>query len=158
MSKPPIKQKYIETPEKMWEYFQSYRTETKGNPIPKAEQKKGAVVLHKEMTTDQIKEAVQVLVEIPAQRPLTLEGFYNWLEDNDIISNADHYFSNRDNAYESYLAVCSRVRRVIRQDQIEGGMAGIYNPSITQRLNGLVDKTEVKEIKEQPLFGYDKPE
>jgi hypothetical protein len=26
-------------------------------------------------------------------------------------------------------------------------MAGIYNPSITQRLNGLVDKTEQKVVK-----------
>ena len=39
----------------------------------------------------------------------------------------------------------------IRQDQIEGGMSGIYNPSITQRLNGLTDKSEVM-VKEQPLF------
>jgi hypothetical protein len=30
-------------------------------------------------------------------------------------------------------------------------MAGIYNPSITQRLNGLVDKQETT-IREQPLF------
>jgi hypothetical protein len=30
-------------------------------------------------------------------------------------------------------------------------MSGIYNPSITQRLNGLTDKSEVT-VKEQPLF------
>jgi hypothetical protein len=32
---------------------------------------------------------------------------------------------------------------LIRQDQIEGGMVGQYNPSITQRLNGLTEKTDV---------------
>ena len=39
----------------------------------------------------------------------------------------------------------------MRQDQIEGGMAGMYNPSITQRLNSLVEKTQTTII-EQPLF------
>ncbi len=34
-------------------------------------------------------------------------------------------------------------------------MCGIYNPSITQRLNGLVDKTENKVVVEQPLFDDD---
>jgi hypothetical protein len=33
-------------------------------------------------------------------------------------------------------------------------MAGIYNPSITQRLNNLVDKVEQTVI-EQPLFNLD---
>jgi hypothetical protein len=32
-------------------------------------------------------------------------------------------------------------------------MAGIYNPSITQRLNGLVEKQETSITIEQPLFG-----
>jgi hypothetical protein len=32
---------------------------------------------------------------------------------------------------------------VIRQDQIEGGMVGQFNPSITQRLNSLTEKTDV---------------
>jgi hypothetical protein len=34
-------------------------------------------------------------------------------------------------------------------------MAGIYNPSITQRLNGLVEKSETTIKAEQPLFGND---
>jgi hypothetical protein len=33
-------------------------------------------------------------------------------------------------------------------------MAGIYNPSITARLNGLTEKQELKFV-EQPLFGND---
>jgi hypothetical protein len=34
-------------------------------------------------------------------------------------------------------------------------MAGIYNPSITQRLNNLVEKNETKVHVEQPFFGDD---
>lgn len=37
-------------------------------------------------------------------------------------------------------------------------MCGVYNTSITQRLNGLVEKSEVKVATEQPLFPDDKPE
>lgn len=150
------KQKYIETPEKMWQYFEEYRTHIKAKPIQMAEQKRGgAIVLPKGMHPDQFadfKEILDPIVKIPKERPLTLEGFYNWLEDSDIIVNADHYFSNRHKAYDNYVAVCARIRRVIRQDQIEGGLCGIYNPSITQRLNGLVEKSEVIQVKEQPLF------
>ena len=152
------KNKYIETPEKMWEYFCSYRTELKDNPIILVEQKKGSTILPKDLTnvsSETIKEALSSIVELPAQRPLTLEGFENWCNDNDIISDLSNYFANSDNRYSEYSTICSRIRRVIKQDQIEGGMVGIYNPSITQRLNGLVDKSEVLQKQEQPLFGDD---
>jgi len=51
------------------------------------------------------------------------------------------------------MEVCSRIKKSIRKDQIEGGMVGQYNPSITQRLNGLVEKQETSITIEQPLFG-----
>ena len=61
------------------------------------------------------------------------------------------YFSNKNNEYADYSNICSRIKEIIRVDQIDGGMAGIYNPSITQRLNGLVEKQQnevtVTEIK-----------
>ena len=41
------------------------------------------------------------------------------------------------------MGICTRIRAEIRQDQIDGGMAGIYNTSITQRLKGLVDKSDI---------------
>jgi hypothetical protein len=37
-----------------------------------------------------------------------------------------------------------RILDEIRNDQIEGGSVGQYNASITQRLNGLTDKQEIK--------------
>lgn len=129
-------QKNIKDEDEMWDHFTKYRTETKANPF----------LLHDFVGKDGHP------VYRRKERCLTLDGFYNWLEDNKIIVNADHYFSNRDKAYESFVAVCARIRRVIRQDQIEGGMAGAYNTSITQRLNGLVEKSEVVQVKEQPLF------
>lgn len=141
------KNKYIESPEKMWEYFIAYKEETKSNPIFIIEQKRGNTILPKDLSnisTETLKEAMSSVVHLPTQRPLTFEGFENWCADNGIIEDLGHYFANTDKRYEDYCTICSRIKRAIRQDQIEGGMVGIYNPSITQRLNGLTDKQEVE--------------
>ena len=131
------KHKYIETPEKMWEYFLAYKNQVKSNPILKHDFVGGAG-----------KEIQRKL-----EKPLTMEGFNNYLFMNGICDNAKHYFANSDNKYDDYLTICSHIREIIRQDQIEGGMSGIYNPSITQRLNNLVEKNETKVHVEQPFFG-----
>lgn len=130
------KKKYIETPEKMWEYFQSYRKEVKNKPI-KVQDYVG-------------KDAEMVYRE--KEKPLTIDGFECWCFENGIISDLSNYFANSDNRYTDYSTICSRIRKAVRTDQIEGGMAGIYNPSITQRLNNLVEKTENTIVSEQPLF------
>ena len=144
------KRKYIETPEKMWEYFLAYKKEVKENPIKTYEQKKGSLNLKVDPLSDiassveEIKEAVSSLVEIPIQRPLTIEGFENWLSDNEIIEDLGDYLQNKDGRYNEYTTILTRIRKNIRQDQIEGGMGGIYNSGITARLNGLVDKKETE--------------
>lgn len=140
------KNKYIESPEKMWEYFLAYKSELKDNPIYIIEQKKGntSIKLSIESSGNVDFKPPSDIVELPAQRPLTLEGFENWCADSGIINDLGDYFANTDNKYSDYSTICSRIKRTIRQDQIEGGMVGIYNPSITQRLNGLVDKKETE--------------
>jgi hypothetical protein len=125
--------KYIETPEKMWEYFDAYRAGVKSNPRLK--------------TVFPGKDAIPQYE--PLERPLTLEGFENWCADAGIIDGLEHYFANTKGNYSDYLSICSRIKRVIRQDQIEGGMVGQYNASITQRLNSLVDKQENQVFIEQ---------
>lgn len=118
--------KYIESPAKMWELFASYKTEVKKDFI---------------LVQDFVgKDGDEV--NRKRERPLTLEGFECWCFDNDIISDLSQYFANTEGRYTDYQTICTRIRKSIRRDQIEGGMAGIYNPSITQRLNGLVDKKE----------------
>jgi hypothetical protein len=122
------KNKYIETPVKLWELFELYKTDLKENPIK----------VHDFVGKDGDS------VDRKKERPLTMEGFQNYLDDNDIITDVTDYFENKGDRYSDYIRICSRIKRKIKQDQIEGGMAGIYNPSITQRLNNLVDKTENK--------------
>ena len=118
------KKKYIETPEKMWELFQAYRKEVKENP---------------RFVYDYVGRDGQQ-VKKPLEVPLTMEGFENYCHDR--VGCIHQYFANQDEGYDEYLSICSRVRKEIRRDQIEGGMVGQYNPSITQRLNNLKEQTE----------------
>jgi hypothetical protein len=60
-----------------------------------------------------------------------------------ITQMCHHYFDNTDNRYLDYRTVCSYIKREIRNDQISGGMVGQYNPSITQRLNNLTEKSDI---------------
>lgn len=120
------KKKYIETPELMWDYFLQYKKHVKDNPI---------------IVKDWVgKDAQDVYRE--KEKPLTIDGFECWCYDNGIISDLSNYFANSDNKYSEYSTICSHIRKAVRTDQIEGGMAGIYNPSITQRLNNLVEKVQ----------------
>lgn len=126
------KKKYIDTPEKLWELFTAYKKEVKSNPISK----NGFAG----------KDADEVFFKL--ERPLTMEGFECYVYDQDIINDLGDYFSNKDSKYADYSTICSRIRKEIRADQISGGMAGIYNPSITQRLNGLTEKIQEDGTKE----------
>ena len=135
------KRKYIETPKKMWELFEDYRKDVNDNPLIKTDWVGG----------------MAKKVERPYIRALTMEGFECYVMENTKITYPDltHYFENKDDRYKNYVPVCSRIKREIRSDQIDKGLAGLINPSITQRLNGLVDKQSHDIKTEQPLFGDD---
>ena len=120
--------KRIESPEKLWELFQAYCLATKNNPI---------------LVQDFVgKDGKEVFRE--KERPLTMEGFENYCFRIGVINDLGDYFSNKGESYSEFSTICRAIRRAIREDQISGGMAGIYNPSITQRLNNLVEKTDTK--------------
>jgi hypothetical protein len=89
-------------------------------------------------------------VEDYPKLPLTMEGFNVWCFENGGM--VKQYFLNKDGLYDDFVTICSHIREEIRADQITGGLLGKYNPSITQRLNGLTDKQEHQIHVEQPLF------
>jgi len=128
----------IQTPEQLYEIFNAYKNEVKSNPF---------------IVEDYVgKDAEKV--ERKKEKPLTIEGLNVYCFKNGIIHGLDDYFGNKNNRYKKYSGICRAIKQEIRQDQIEGGMAGMYNPSITQRLNNLVDKQQIEHI-EQPLFSDD---
>lgn len=122
----PGRPKMIPTSEDMWQLFEVYKTWAKDHPI--------------EVQDFVGKDADEVIRK--KERPLTLEGFENWVANNGGPWSLDHYFMNYEGRYEDFVGICARIRREIRADQIVGGLSGIYNPSITQRLNNLVERTE----------------
>ena len=118
--------KNIETPERMWELFIQYKEWAKAHPFKVKDWVGGA----------------GKLVTREKERALTMEGFENHLFSEGVLTDAKDYFANKEERYTDFTPICSRIRQTIRQDQIEGGLSGMYNPSITQRLNGLVEKNE----------------
>ena len=118
--------KYIKTPEALAKLFEKYVKETKAKPRRK----------HTFVGKDGKSE--YELLEVP----LTMEGFRIYCFNK--VGCVKHYFDNTDKRYEGYSTICSHIKERIRRDQIEGGMVGQYNPSITQRLNGLKESTETE--------------
>lgn len=128
--------KAIESPEFLFELFKAYRIETKSNPFK---------------IKDWIgKDVYEIYRE--KEKPLTMEGFKAYCFEKGIISYLGDYFCNKEGRYTEFADICRAIKNIIRQDQIEGGMANIYNSSITQRLNGLTDKQQIESRIEKPLF------
>lgn len=130
--------KKITDPNVFWEWFMKYVEFQLNNPIKKH------TFVGKDGHPD------YVLIE----RPITFEGFSLFLEEQGTMScsSAYDYYNNYRGAYDIFSPICKRIKGYIRTKQIEMGLAGVYNASITQRLNGLVDKVEQTHI-EQPLLG-----
>ena len=74
--------------------------------------------------------------------PMTMEGFERYCYNN--YGCVNQYFDNKDKLYGDFVTICSRIKREIRENQITGGLLGFYNPSITQRLNSLTEKTQTE--------------
>jgi len=120
--------KNIESPDKLHEYFLTYEKETKNNPF-----------IIKDWVGGMAKEVVR-----EKERPLTMEGFSCWLYDKGYLNSLSNYMANSNNAYDEFSSICSHIKERIRKDQIEGGMSGQFNPSITQRLNNLAENTKTE--------------
>lgn len=125
---PPIKQKYIETPEKLYQYFSEYKEWVKQNPYK----------WHDFVGKDA--EEVWKL----RQRPLTWIGFEGYLAERDIISHLGHYEQNTDGSYEAYLPTIARIKRECSSDVVSGALAGVYQQNVATRVEGLTDKREVE--------------
>jgi hypothetical protein len=134
--RPVGRPKAFNSPEDLWNAFIKYKDKVKSNPI----------LVHDFVGKD------GVSVHREREQPLTMEGFECFCVDEGYIGYPDltDYIEGK---HKDFLPISTRIRKFIRQDQIKGGMAGIYNPSLTARINGLVDKVEKTVIQEQPLFG-----
>jgi hypothetical protein len=129
------KHKYIETPEKMWEYFLAYVEHENKNPMVKRE------YVGKDGNE----------VNTPLQVPITFEGFECYLADNNIIEDLGKYSANTDNAYTEYVTIISRIRKNCFVQNFKGASVGLFNANIIAKKLGLIEKSQTTII-EQPLF------
>jgi hypothetical protein len=120
--------KRFSDPMELWDAFTQYVQHVKSRPIIVKDWVGG--------------KGVQVYRE--KERPLTMEGFSLFCWERGICGDVWDYFTNAGGVYDQFSDIATRVKHQIRDDQISGGMAGIYNPSITARLNGLTEKMETK--------------
>ncbi len=121
----------VKSPEIMWGLFQEYTLDL--------EFKAEDWVKIQYVGKDAVRKADNYKI------PITFEGFKRFCWDEG-IGDVEAYFLNDSKDYLEFSSVCARIKNSIRENQVIGGMLGVYNPSITQRLNGLVEKqeTEVK--------------
>lgn len=125
------KNKYIESPEKLWELFTAYKKQVKETPYLRHK-----VVTNKDGLLNAYEEVEQ---------PLTMEGFECYVMDHTRISYPDlsEYFDGKNPSYSDYFHISSRIAREIRSDQVRGGLIGNYNANITARLNSLEDRKTI---------------
>lgn len=128
----------IDSPETLWNLFQEYIVDLKS--------KENEWLKVQYVGKEGIRETDALKL------PLTFEGFKRYCWDVE-IGCIEHYFKNSNNSYDDFCHICSRIKNSIRENQITGGLVGVFNPSITQRLNGLAEQSEVTQKTEQPLFG-----
>ena len=74
--------------------------------------------------------------------PLVMDGFEVFCYKK--YGCVEQYFKNKDDYYNDFVPICRAIKKEIRADQITGGMLGVFNTSITQRLNNLAEKSETE--------------
>ena len=126
MAKPPIKQKYIETPEKLWELFLDYVKHEANNPMMKVEYVG--------------KDGERVLTPLPV--PITFEGFECYLADREVINDLGDYESDKGGSYASYSTIITRIKKNCFVNNFKGASVGLFNANIIARKLGLTEKTD----------------
>lgn len=140
--------KYIESPEKLWDLFVSYKKELEDNPFQVVEQKKGTTSIKITASKSGAIDFKQPsdLVFIPTQKPLTMVGFECYVMEHTKITYPDltAYFEGKDESYKDYFPISTRIKKEIENNQLSGGLCNIFNPSLTARINGYADKRETE--------------
>lgn len=121
------KHKYIETPDKLWQYFCDYVQSEKDNPLYKVEY----------VGKDGNKEKTELAV------PITFEGFECYLADKEVIQDLGHYSANTNGDYDEFRTIITRIRKNCFVNNFKGAAVGLFNANLIARKIGLTDKKEV---------------
>lgn len=119
------KHKYIETPEKLWEYWEEYKASRKMIAVP---------VMHVKLGT--------TILNIP--EPIHERGFNVFMcEMYDMGNQSIHkYFINESGAYEEYRTTITRIKDDIFEYNYKYAAVGMHKEKLAQALLGLANKVE----------------
>lgn len=133
------KHKYIESPEILWKYFTEFVEHEKSNPMYKVEYvgKKGE------------------RVNTPLQVPITFEGFECWLADNNIINDLGDYSKNKEQRYDEYAPIITRIRNNCFAQNFKGASVGLFNANIIAKKLGLKEQVEQNITHVVPILNVD---
>lgn len=131
---PPRKQKYIPSPEHLWQYFLDYVAHESANPWLKV---------------DYVGQKAERVV-VPLATPITFEGFECYLFSLDIIDDLGSYSANRDGRYKTYVPIIQKIRSFCYTQNFRGAAVGAFNANLIARKLGIKDQVdstvEVKDI------------
>ena len=119
--------KNIESPEKLYSYFENYKKDCKANP------KKENIWNHRSESE----------VSLSREIPYTWNGFEVWLRKHKIITQLDHYRQNLDGRYAEYISILRAIDQEIYEDKFAGASAGIFQHQIIARDLGLTDSQKI---------------
>lgn len=95
-------------------------------------------------------------MDVPTQTPMSIQSFclFADIDDNTFLRY------EKEEGYEDFWAITTRIKGIIESNQFEGATVGAYNPNIIARKLGLVDNNktllEVAEIKPLEFILIDK--
>ncbi len=128
MANPVGRPRGIKSPELLWDLFLEYKKEVKSKPF----------LVHDFVG----KDGISVYRE--KEKCLTMEGFEDFIVESPkttiTFADIDPYLKGE---YEEYSLISARIKKRIREDQITGGMAGVYNANLTARLNALSESQNI---------------
>lgn len=123
---PPRKQKYIPSPEHLWQYFEDYVKHAASKPWLKV---------------DYVGQKAEKVI-IPLAVPITFEGFECYLWEQDIIDDLGSYSSNKGGAYEAYSPIIKKIRSFCFQQNFNGAAVGAFNANLIARKLGIKDQVD----------------
>ena len=124
----------FETAEQLAQAFEDYKAFVDANPF--------------EIVT--IFKGEESVRHIP--HPYTLCGFMVFIDSMSEWCDWKRYTKERG---ADFLGVLTRIETEVRDQQVNGGMAGMYNANLTARLNGLTDKKDVTSKGEKIDFKFE---
>lgn len=120
----------FKTPQQLYDKFVEYVRTVDAMPIRVAQS-----VKQKGRSSGENKENYVNLVA----HPLSLTEFCLFAG----ISNWSDFKTHKRNRTKYFAIVIARIEAYLRNQQVNGAMAGLYNANIVARLNGITERTEL---------------